>query len=151
MEAIVFIGIQAVGKTTFYKERYFDTHVRISLDLLRTRIRERLLLEFCLATKQPFVVDNTNFSIEQRATFILPATAAGFRVIGYFFESSIAGALVRNRKREGKRRVPVPAILGARKRLEPPTFGEGFDDLYNVRITPDGSFVVDRYQISEPI
>ena len=41
MEAIVFIGLQASGKSSFYKERFFSTHVRISLDLLRTRNRER--------------------------------------------------------------------------------------------------------------
>jgi predicted kinase len=29
MEAVLFIGIQASGKTTFYRERFFDTHVRI--------------------------------------------------------------------------------------------------------------------------
>jgi predicted kinase len=40
MEAVVFIGIQASGKTTFYQQRFFATHVRISLDLLRTRERE---------------------------------------------------------------------------------------------------------------
>ncbi len=45
MEEVIFCGIQASGKTTFYRERFFDTHVRISLDLLRTRRREQLLLE----------------------------------------------------------------------------------------------------------
>ncbi|MEN3294973.1 MAG: hypothetical protein V7642_4226, partial [Burkholderiales bacterium] len=40
MEMLLFIGIQASGKSTFYKERFFDTHVRISMDLLRTRNRE---------------------------------------------------------------------------------------------------------------
>ncbi|MEL6944740.1 MAG: ATP-binding protein, partial [Bacteroidota bacterium] len=36
MQAILFIGIQASGKSTFYKERFFNTHVRISMDLLNT-------------------------------------------------------------------------------------------------------------------
>lgn len=30
MEAVVFIGLQASGKSSFYKERFFSTHVRIS-------------------------------------------------------------------------------------------------------------------------
>lgn len=34
MEGILFIGIQASGKSTFYKERFFNSHLRISLDLL---------------------------------------------------------------------------------------------------------------------
>ncbi len=37
MEAVVFCGIQGSGKTSFYRERLLATHVRISLDLLRTR------------------------------------------------------------------------------------------------------------------
>ncbi|MDL2321544.1 ATP-binding protein, partial [Desulfosarcina sp. OttesenSCG-928-B08] len=60
MEAIIFCGIQASGKSTFYLERFFKTHVRISLDLLRTRNRENRFLSLCLETGQHFVVDNTN-------------------------------------------------------------------------------------------
>src|SRR4051812_8782542 len=37
MEAVILIGIQGSGKSTFYRERFFDTHVRVSLDLLKTR------------------------------------------------------------------------------------------------------------------
>ena len=78
MQAIVFCGIQASGKTTFYRERFFDTHVRISLDLLRTRRREQLLLAACLEGRQPFVVDNTNPTIAERARYVVPARAARF-------------------------------------------------------------------------
>ena len=60
MEALIFVGLQASGKSTFYKERFFTTHLRINLDMLRTRHRERLLIGACLEAKQPFVVDNTN-------------------------------------------------------------------------------------------
>jgi hypothetical protein len=67
MEAILFIGIQAVGKSTFYKERFFTTHVRINLDMLKTRHRELLLLQACIAARQPFVVDNTNIFKRDRA------------------------------------------------------------------------------------
>jgi hypothetical protein len=49
MEAIILIGIQGSGKTAFC-ERFFDTHVRISLDLVKTRHRERALLETCVRT-----------------------------------------------------------------------------------------------------
>jgi transcriptional regulator with XRE-family HTH domain len=37
VEAIIFVGIQASGKSTFYRERFFDTHLRINLDMLKTR------------------------------------------------------------------------------------------------------------------
>ena len=36
MEAIIFVGLPGSGKSSFYKERFFDSHVRISLDLLKT-------------------------------------------------------------------------------------------------------------------
>ena len=49
MELILLIGIQASGKSTFFKRRYCDTHVRINLDMLKTRHRE----EFGIATAHP--------------------------------------------------------------------------------------------------
>src|SRR4029077_2067989 len=70
MEAIIFVGVQGSGKTTFYRERFFDTHLRISLDMLRTRHREQLLVAACLAAKQPFVIDNTNPLPADRARYI---------------------------------------------------------------------------------
>ena len=60
MEAIVFIGIQGTGKSSFYQERFFHTHVRLNSDMLKTKHRLRLLLQACLEAKQPFVLDNTN-------------------------------------------------------------------------------------------
>ena len=66
MEAVLFIGIPGSGKSSFFKERFFSTHVRISLDLLRTRHREELLLEACLGTEQRFVIDNTNPTTSER-------------------------------------------------------------------------------------
>ena len=45
--AIIFIGIQACGKSTFYRERFSDI-VHINLDTLRTRKKENKLLEECI-------------------------------------------------------------------------------------------------------
>ena len=39
-ECIIFVGIQGSGKSTFYKENFFKTHVRINLDMLKSRNRE---------------------------------------------------------------------------------------------------------------
>ena len=79
MEAVIFCGIQAAGKSSFYRERFFRTHVRISLDLLRTRHRERLFLNTCLESGQRFVVDNTNPTRAERAVYIAAAKAKGVR------------------------------------------------------------------------
>ena len=43
MEAIIFVGLPGSGKSSFYKERFFNSHVRISLDLLKTRQYHRAL------------------------------------------------------------------------------------------------------------
>ena len=50
-----------------YRDRFLETHARVSLDLLRTRAREAAFLKTCLETRMPFVVDNTNPTIEDRA------------------------------------------------------------------------------------
>jgi predicted kinase len=143
MEAIIFTGIQASGKSTFYKERFFTTHVRINLDMLRTRNRESILLRACLEMKQALVVDNTNVTAADRARYIALAKEAGFRVVGYYFQSSLGDSIRRNNERALKAKVPAGAIAGMLKRLEPPTLAEGFDELYWVRIGSDGGFVVE--------
>jgi hypothetical protein len=57
MDAVILVGVQAAGKSTFYRERFFATHVRIRLDLLRTRHRERSLMARCLGHGQRSVQD----------------------------------------------------------------------------------------------
>jgi predicted kinase len=144
MEAVIFVGIQGSGKSSFYRQQFFDTHVRVSLDMLRTRHREQLLLAACLAAKQPFVIDNTNPLLRDRARYIEPARRAGFRVVAYFFETSLADAIRRNNQRAGKQKIPVPAIAGTLRKLQVPTLEEGYDEVHKVTLSPEGSFVVSR-------
>jgi predicted kinase len=146
MEAVIFIGIQAVGKSTFYHERFDTTHVRLNLDMLKTRHREKLLLEACLAAKQSFVVDNTNVTTEDRVRYTQPAKAAGFRVIGYYFRSTLDDAKKRNRARDLPRPIPDKALGGTYNRLQAPTLVEGFDALYTVTINLSGGFIVKEWE-----
>ena len=143
MQAVIFIGIQGAGKSTFYKERFFDTHVRINIDMLKTRHREALLLQACIDGKTSFVIDNTNVTVEQRARYIPVAREAGFQVVGYFFDVEPRDAARRNAERNGKGRVPHKAVYGTHHRLEPPIFDEGFDALYRVTVEDDRQFVVE--------
>lgn len=142
MEAVIFIGLQATGKSSFYVARFFHSHIRINLDMLKTRRREELLLRACLEMQQPFVVDNTNPTIAERARYIPPARVARFRIVGYYFESSLGEAIRRNSARAPEAQVPAKAIGATRKKLQPPTHGEGFDALYIVQIAPEGGFQV---------
>ena len=142
MEAVIFVGVQGSGKTSFYRERFFDSHIHISLDMLRTRRREQLLFAACLQAKQPFVIDNTNPLPSDRSRYIGPARAAGFRVVAYFFPTSLRDAIRRNDQREGKQKIPVPGIAGPFRRLQAPRWEEGYDELYDVTIAPEHTFVI---------
>ncbi|WP_036485638.1 AAA family ATPase [Myxosarcina sp. GI1] len=145
MQAIVFIGIQASGKSTFYSQRFFQTHVRINLDMLKTRHREKRLLETCLEIAQPFVVDNTNPTPEERKRYIEPAKERGFKIIGYYFESKIADSIRRDRNRPPKQQIPEKGIRGTYARLIIPIYAEGFDELYYVRLLPEREFIVEKW------
>ncbi len=148
MEAVLLIGIPGAGKSTFYSQRFFDTHVRINLDMLKTRRRELLLVQACIDARQPFVVDNTNVLASERARYISLAKPAGFRILGYYFPPDLAQALEHNRLRSGRARIPAGGVVARYRRLEPPDPAEGFDRLYTVRIEPSsGEFIVEEWKI----
>lgn len=142
MEAVLFIGVQGSGKSTFYRERFSATHIRINLDMLRTRRREQILLNACIEAEQSFVVDNTNALETDRARYIPLARAAGFRVIAYFFETTLADAMRRNNQRSGKHKVPAIALAATLRKLQPPRWEEGFDEIYTVMLSHENVFEV---------
>ena len=150
MEMIIFIGIQGSGKSSFYKERFYSTHVRINRDMLKTKHREKRLFETCLEIGQPFVIDNTNVTRVERAVYISAARLSGFRITGYYFIATTREAIARNARRTGRARIPVVGILGTYKRLEAPVKGEGFDELFHVTLKEDGEFVVNASSEAVP-
>ncbi|SRR5579884_966132 len=129
MDAGILVRIQSSGKFTFFRETFFDTHLRISLNLLKTRARERAFLETCLRTRQLFVVDNTNVLAAGRAVYIAAAKAAGFHVRCYFFDAELKDALRRNKLRSGRAVIPMAGVIATPKRLQRPSITEGFDEL----------------------
>jgi len=137
MQVILLIGIQATGKSTFFKERFVDTHIRINLDMLNTRNREAKLYATCLEIGQSVVIDNTNVTREVRARFIEPAKEASAKIIGYYFHSAVSESLPRNAQRSGGARIPDKGILATSARLELPDLSEGFDRLHYVRISEE--------------
>ena len=145
-ECVIFVGLPASGKTTFYQQRFAATHRHISKDLWpnapRKDERQAQLLRSALSAGAPVVIDNTNPALADRAAIIKVAREFGARVIGYYFTASTREAVGRNRGREGKQRVPDVAIFTKAKRMVVPTREEGFDELYRVAIRDDGSFDV---------
>ena len=137
-EIVIFIGIPASGKTSFYKERFFPSHVYVSLDQVKTRSAEGELLTFCLGRNKSCVIDNTNVLRSDRARYIAAAKSCGFKVIGYCFLTQKEEALVRNEKRPEADQVPDVAIHSAYAKLEYPEIDEGFDELHFVRLTDNG-------------
>lgn len=146
VEVVILVGLPGAGKSTFYRQCFFATHVRLSLDLLRTRHRERAFFALCLELRQRCVIDNTNVTLAERARYLEPARAAGVPVIGYSFLPDLAGSLRRNAERPANLRVPPIVIYAARKRLQAPVYREGFDRLFSVAIDEGGAggFVVEE-------
>ena len=143
---LIFIGIQASGKTTFYHRVLEDRNLDyVSLDVLRTRARERTAFEAALTARRSVVIDNTNVTKTFREKYIVPAKAAGYRVIGLFFQSVLANCLARNEKREGKARIPQAGLYGMSGQLELPSLDEGYGQLFFVRIA-DGTFEIEPWK-----
>ncbi len=145
MEVVIFIGLQASGKSTFYRTHFASTHVLVSVDLLRNKHRPRRtqmrLIGESLKEGRSVVVDNTNPAVEGRAEIIGLAKTHGATVIGCYFDSPFADCLARNNGRSGTARVPDVAIQIAQQRMRPPTIRGG------VRSTSAGQPVGRRREV----
>jgi predicted kinase len=141
MHLILFTGVPGSGKSTFYQQHFFHSHLRVSLDLLRTRNREAQLLEFCFRTQMRLVVDNTNVRADDRQPYLQLARRHRYRITGYFFEATLAECLLRNAGRTGKARIDERGVIAKFRQLQPPVPEEGFNELFVVALR-DGQFVV---------
>lgn len=146
---VLLIGAQGAGKSTFYREWFFDTHVRVNLDMLKTRHREQELITACLSMKQRFVVDNTNPSAKDRRRYFELAQGARFKVAGYYFDATIEELLSRNAGRGGRARIPEIGVRATHKKLEVPSYAEGFDEIFRVRVQPGEGYEIERVEREE--
>src|SRR3954464_2669211 len=119
MQLILFVGIPGCGKSTFYKERFFNSHLRLSLDLMNTRNKEQRFLNLALSLQQRVVVDSTNVFREERSRYINEAKEKRYEVIGYYFESILSDCLQSNEKRIGKDRIKNVGVIAKFKQLQP--------------------------------
>ena len=143
LEIVILIGLQASGKSTFYRTHFASTHELISKDLLRrskAKNKEQQQFERVEAAFQEnrsVVVDNTNPTPQDRQPLIALGHQYGAKVIGYYFEPDTKSSRQRNQQRTGKERIPDAAIYITASKLIPPDYSEGFDRLYAVRIPPE--------------
>jgi predicted kinase len=145
VELVVFVGLQASGKSTFFRERFAESHQHVSKDLFpnnrNKNRRQEHLLRAALSAGRCVVVDNTNPTLEDRRVLIGLGGEYGARIVGYFFDASVRECIRRNEVREGKARVPDVAIYATAKMLVAPSIEEGFDALLRVRLN-DSAFEV---------
>ena len=150
LEVIILMGLQASGKSTFFRNHFALTHAYVSKDQLRNSRkparRQQQLIEEALRAGHSVVVDNTNPTKEEREKLIALGHFYGATVIGYYFEVQLWQSLERNKSRHGKARVPDVAIFTTLKRLVRPSFEEGFDRLFSVRTLGDQTFEVSDWK-----
>ena len=143
---VILVGLPASGKSTFFQTHFAGTHRHVSKDLMpniRNRVqRQRELIAQALTHGQSVVVDNVNASAAERAHLIALGRGHGSRIIGYHFDSRVHECLERNATRGGRQRVPDVAVYVAAKRLEVPSYAEGFDCLYRVRLVGQSDYEI---------
>ena len=62
-EAIILVGLQGAGKTTYFMNHFASTHVHISRDIQS----DADLMQQCFNSGRSFVLDNTNVTRAARA------------------------------------------------------------------------------------
>ncbi len=67
MEIIILMGLQASGKSTFYRTQFADTHEHVSKDLLNRsknqNKKQAERIERAFQEQRSVVVDNTNVTL----------------------------------------------------------------------------------------
>jgi predicted kinase len=146
VDLVVLSGLQGSGKTTFFHARFGATHAHVSRDRFPNARdparRQRALVEEAAREGRSVVVDNTNARGEDRSALAALARELGMRPVLYWFPPDVRASIARNAGRRGRGRVPVVAVLATAKRLAAPAPSEGFDEVHEVRATPDGAFEV---------
>ena len=137
----ILIGIQASGKTSFCQEHFRDIDA-VSLDVINTRKNEDRIIAGLINTDKSFVIDNTNPTKAERKKYIDIAKQNGYKTVGIYFRSSVDECAERNAKRGNI--IPLKGILSTAKKLEQPSYSEGFNELFYVKIE-DNKFEISKW------
>lgn len=136
-EIVIFVGLPASGKTTFYHRHFAESHQLVSKDIMPRSAskdkRQREEIEAALSAGLSVVVDNTNPTVAAREPLVALGRRFGARVVAIEFLATTRESIVLNRHRLGAARVPQVAIFTAAKKYQRPTMEEGFDEIRTVR------------------
>lgn len=132
MELVILSGIQCSGKSSYYFQRFAQTHARINLDELKSRRKESILFASILEKSLPVVIDNTNPTRQDRSKYIQLAKSYGYRIVGIQFDIPISVAISRCSNRISQKEVPVLDIHLTAKKMQPLSQSEGFDEVITV-------------------
>lgn len=162
------VGVPGSGKST-YAKKFLSRALRISLDDLRLMLTGRtfvarlepLIVEagvavtdavagYAVARRHDVVYDATNVTVGRRAPLIERARHFGLVPVAVYVEVPLDVALTRNNSRPFP--VPTDVVESFYRRLQVPTVGEGFDEVYIVDAehpNPDEDAIV-RVERAEP-
>lgn len=146
VEAIVFVGVPGIGKSTYYKKYHFKTHIRVNRDMLReynykqklvngVNYEEKMmnLIKYCIDNSVNFVVDNNNFTKKQRKHLVdyirLMDTKEQFKIIALVFPKDFTLASGRNLQRGNYERVPYEIWKSMVDAYDDVSMSEGFDKI----------------------
>ncbi|WP_308307447.1 AAA family ATPase [Streptomyces sp. ISL-10] len=147
LDVAVLVGLQAAGKSTFYRRCLADAYALVSKDLFprsarNKQQRQMRLVAQALSAGTPVAVDNANPSPDEWQPLIALAHARGATATAYWFPPDVEGSLLRNAVREGGERVPDVGVRATLRRLRRPALTDGFDAVHEVRFDGAGGFRV---------
>ncbi len=136
-EILLTIGIPASGKSSYIKNKLYDSHIRVNRDMINNLAKEQTILTAILSTNMNVVIDRTNLTQEVRARFINLAKMYKYNVIGLIFDTPIEVCLERNKKRNLSTRVPEKIMKSMQSQLEQPSLEEGINQVIRVPFTEE--------------
>jgi len=145
-QIVILIAPSGAGKSTFAKEfiRNNPSYVCLNADTLRGVIGENEsdqlinarvfsvltdMTKYFMKLGNNILVDNTNYNLRNRKTFVDLGKANYYEVIAVTFDTDLATCLIRNESRE--RRVPLDVLHRQFDNYEKPTIEEGFSQIVN--------------------
>ena len=155
MEMIILMGLQASGKSTFYRTHFATTHEHVSKDLLlksknkNKDQKQAELIERAFQEQRSVVIDNTNATKQDRLLLIELGRRYDATIIGYYFQPDVSSSRKYNKQRTGKAQVPEKAIFITAHKFTPPSYDDGFDRLYYIHIAEDSTVEKPEWEIEE--